>query len=135
MSEDFFKKFKASKPPFIDAIECYTYLDIMRLVGPIDISTVPDMQRFIETHKKNADFLSKDFLVDFKKVTTLDGTAVAQFLIFLHGLKKRKRKLALMNVPSKFMKLLEISKIESYFVICESETKAFSQILEWSQEW
>lgn len=122
-------------PPFVDSVESYNNLHIIRLRGELGAPVVPQFGEFLKEAKKESKLLGKDLLIDFKDVGAVDSATVAQLLTMLSELRHKKRKLALVNISSKLRKTLEVLRLDELFVICESEREAFREILRWSDDW
>ena len=135
MFGNFFWKSKHTAPSFVESIEDYTHLKIIRLKGYLDASTVREVQDFLQKTKKNPAVLNKSVLLDLKNVAQVDSAVVAGLVTVLMQLKQKNFKLGLMNVPDALQGMLEVMKLENIFLVFESEKKAFSEILAWSKEW
>ena len=135
MPASFFQNDDEGAPPFVEGVDDYPHLKIIRLKGCLDISTIRDVQRFLQNTKKKESRVNKSILLDLKYVAEVDSAAVAGLIDVLSKLKQKNFKLGLMNVPDHLKSMLQILKLENVFVIFESEKKAFSEILTWSEEW
>ena len=135
MTAGFFKNDDEMMPYFVESMDDYPHLKIVKLKGCLDISTIQDVQAFLQHTKKKESRINKSVLLDLKQVAEVDSAAVAGFVEVLSKLKQKNFKLGLMNVPDNLRSMLQILKLENVFVIFESEKKAFSQILAWSEEW
>ena len=135
MPAGFFKNDNEMMPYFVESMDDYPHLKIVKLKGRLDISTIQDVQSFLQRTKKKENRINKSVLLDLKQVAEVDSAAVAGFVEVLSKLKQKNFKLGLMNVPDNLRSMLQILKLESVFVIFESEKKAFNQILAWSEEW
>ena len=131
----FFWSKKPKIPSFVEIVEDYPHLKIVRLKGYLDVSTVSEVQYFLQAAKKTRSFLNKSVLLDLKNVARVDSAVIAGLVKVLSELKQKNFKLGLMNVPDGFKGILEILKLENVFLIFESEKIAFSEILAWSEEW
>ena len=74
---DFFHKRKLKIPAFVEVIEDYPHLKIIRLKGYLDVSTVSEVQCFLKVAKKTKDFLNKSVLLDLKNVACVDSAVIA----------------------------------------------------------
>lgn len=122
-------------PAFVESVDDYPHLKIIKLKGRLDISTIQDVQLFLQNTKKNDSRINKSVLLDLKNVVDVDSAGVAGFIKVLSKLKQKNFKLGLMNIPENLSKMLQILKLENVFIIFESEKKAFNEILAWSREW
>ena len=132
---NFFKKKEPQTPSFIESIDDYTHLKIVRLKGYLDSSTMSEVQSFIRISKKKGSFLNKSVLLDLKNVAHVDSSVIAGLVRIFSELKQKKFKFGLVNVPDNLKGMLEIMKLENIFLVFESEKKAFNEILAWSEEW
>ncbi len=130
-----FKKNKEKIPPFVESVDDYPHLKIIKLKGRLDISTIQDVQSFLQDTKDKEGRINKSVLLDLKQVVEVDSAAIAGFVEVLSNLKQKNFKLGLMNIPDNFKGMLQILKLENIFFVFESEKKAFSEILAWSEEW
>ena len=135
MPTGFFQNDKEKMPPCVEKVDDYPHLRIVKLKGYLDISTIQDVQSFLQETKKKEGRINKSVLLDFKNVSEVDSAGVAGFVEMLSKLKHRNFKLGLMNVPENLRHMLQILKLENIFAIFESEKKAFNEILAWSKEW
>ena len=131
----FFKNRNKKPPVFVESVDEYPHLKIVKLKGYLDISTIQDLQSFLQNTKKKEGRMNKSVLLDLKHVAEVDSTAIAGFIKVLSKLRQKNFKLGLMNIPENLKSMLQILKLENVFVIFESEKKAFSEILAWSKEW
>jgi len=126
---DFFKGEGKEEPPdFIEKIEEFENVDIVRLKGPIDMFTIPDIDDLRKKAIREKFFLKKDILLDFKSVTHVDGATCAMLVSVVSELKHEKRRLALINVSSGLKNMMDISMIEHMFTIYETEKEALAQL-------
>jgi anti-anti-sigma factor len=128
MLKDFFKTGKNSIIPFIEKIEDKDNLHVVRLKGPIDMTTVPQVENLIWKARVNRGLLNKDILLDFKNVTHIDSSIIALLLMALSDLKHEKHKLVLINIPSEFKDMVAIENLNALFCICDSESDALEHI-------
>ncbi len=135
MPTGFFQNGEEKLPSFVESVDDYPHLKIVRLKGRLDISTIQDVQAFLQNTKKKEGRVNKSVLLDLKYVADVDSAAIAGFIKVLSKLKQRNFKLGLMNIPESFKSMLQILKLENVFVIFESEKKAFREILAWSEDW
>jgi len=115
-------------PAFIEEIEELEKIDIVRLKGPIDMFTIPGLDDLKDKATREKNFLKKDIILDFKKVTHVDGATCAMLVQTLSQLKHEKHQLVLMNVSSKLRNMMDISMIGKMFTIYETEEEALAQL-------
>ena len=132
---DFFYNTKGEMPSFIESVDEYPHLKIVKLKGWLDHTTVPEVQFYLKKAKKNRGVLNKNVLLDLKNVASVDTAAIAGLLQVLSELKQKNYKLGLMNVPETMRDHLKILKLDEIFLVFESENKAFREILAWSEGW
>ena len=132
---NFFKKNVSKNPPCVESVDDYPHLKIVKLKGELNISTIQEVQLFLQYTKKKESKINKSVVLDLKNVVEVDSAAVAGFIKVLSKLKQKNFKLGLMNIPETLKHMLEILKLENIFAVFESEKKAFREILAWSEEW
>ena len=135
MSAGFFGNSNERMPSFVESVDDYPHLKIVKLKGRLDISTIQGVQSFLQSAKKRESRVNKSILLDLTHVADVDSAAIAGFIEVLSKLKQKNFKLGLMNIPDSLRSMLQILRLENMFVIFESEKKAFSEILAWSEEW
>ena len=122
-------------PACVESVDDYPHLKIIKLKGCLDISTTQDVQLFLQNTKKKDSRINKSVLLDLKNIVDVDSAGIAGLVKVLSRLKHKNFKLGLMNIPENLKGMLQILKLEDLFFIFESEKKAFSEILAWSEEW
>jgi anti-anti-sigma factor len=130
-----FRKKALVLPSFVENIEDFPHLKIIKLKGYLDVGTVSEVQHFLQAAKKSKDFLNKSVLLDLRNVARVDSAVVAGLVKVLSALKQKNFKLGLMNVPDGFKGILEILRLQNVFLVFQSEKIAFSEILAWSEDW
>src|SRR3989338_1625214 len=135
MRFSFFRSNKEVRPACVESVDDYPHLKIVKLKGRLDISTIQDVQSFLQYTKKKESRINKSVLLDLKNVIDVDSAGIAGFVKVLSKLKQKNFKLGLMNIPENLRGMLQILKLDNVFFIFESERKAFSEILAWSEEW
>ncbi len=132
---EFFHNEKGQLPSFIESLDDYPHLKIVRLRGFLNLHENPEIQHFLSRAQKKGAGLNKSILLDLKNASHVDSATIAGFLSVLSKLKKKNFKLGLMNVPDALKGALEILKLDDIFIIFESEKRALTEILEWSRDW
>lgn len=122
-------------PSFIEKIEDFPHLRIVRLCGEIDLRVIPEVQSYFKAQKFVDLVLSKSVVLDLRKVTQLDTSAIAGLVSLLSGLKKRNFRLAVMNAPDSMKDQLEMLKLDKLVAVFDSRKGTFSEILKWSEDW
>ena len=131
----FFTNENGQFPSFVDAIDSFEHVKIVRLKGRLDSQASGEMGYFFKKVQKSPGQLDRSVLLDFRKVESVETTAIAQLLKILTLLKKKNYRLGLFNVPEIMSGMLEVLKLENVFQIFDSKAKAYKAILEWSHEW
>jgi anti-anti-sigma factor len=132
---DIFRDAESELPAFIEKVDDFPHLKIIRLKGRIDRTALPEMKKLMTRVKKNPGSLHKSILLDLKNVSHLDTVGIAELIKVLSELRQKKRELGLVNVPDKFKSLLEILKVHDLFHVFSSQKQAFEKIMAWSEEW
>ena len=85
--------------PFsIASLEDYPTIRIVRLRGAIDQKTVADLEHFRKWVEKHRSFKHKHVLLDFKSVTHIDTSAVAEIIQTVSELKTAHFRLGAINL-------------------------------------
>ena len=79
MPIDFFKNGKEKIPLFVESMDDYPHLKIVKLKGRLDISIVQEVQAFLQNTKKKESRINKSVLLDLKHVAEVDSAAIAGF--------------------------------------------------------
>ena len=135
MLADFFLNNDGKLPSFIESVDDFPHLKIVRLRGNIDSDALGDIQFFIKKINKKSEILNKSVLLDLRKVEQIDTAAIAQLLQLFKDLKEKKYRLGIMNAPEMLRHMMGILKLDDIFLTFESQKKAFSEILAWSEDW
>jgi len=132
---EFFYNDKGKLPSFIESVDDFPHLKIVKLRGPIDGMTVPKVQFFLKKAQKNPMVLNKSVLLDLRKVTHVDTIAIAGILKVLSTLTQKKYKLGLVNAPEALRSQLAILRLDKIVTVFESWEKALLEIHTWNKEW
>lgn len=114
--------------PFVDKYERIANVRVMRFKGPIDDETISQIIKLKSQIEKNEDINTLNVLLDLKKTTYVDSAALGGFILRLSELKKRGKKLGLINVPEGMKNMLDIFKCKGLFFIFESEESALKSL-------
>ncbi|MBU1894545.1 MAG: STAS domain-containing protein [Candidatus Omnitrophota bacterium] len=128
MLKKFFFNHTEAPPTFIDSIEDKEQVHIIRLKGPIDMFTIPSIQELKEEAEKEKGMIGKNILLNFGKVTHIDGATCALLLNILSELKQEKHKLVITNASEELKNMMEISKIGELFLVYETETQGLEEL-------
>ena len=111
--------------PFsIAALEDYPTIRIVRLRGSIDQKTVADLERFRKWVEKRRNFKHKNVILDFKEVTHIDTSAVAEIIQAVSELKTAHFRLGAINLNETVRSMFQVLKVEKLVVIYDNESKA-----------
>ena len=135
MSAAFFRNGNQETPAFVESVDDYPHLKIIKLKGYLDISMIKDMQLFLQNTKKKESRVNKSILLDLEHVADVDSAVIAGFIKILSKLKEKNFRLGFLNIPDSLRSMLQILRLENMFVVFESEKIAFREILAWSEEW
>ncbi|HTL70800.1 MAG TPA: STAS domain-containing protein [Candidatus Eisenbacteria bacterium] len=126
---------KGSWPGFIDGVDEFSHLIMVKLKGDLDFHAVPEVTRFLDNSDNGRKLTKKSVLFDLRKVEKVDTAVIAQLIVVLSKLKQRNFKLGLMNVPDRLNGIVEILKLEDILRIFPTKSDAFNEILAWSEDW
>ena len=111
--------------PFsIAALEDYPTIRIVRLRGPIDQTTVTDLERFKKWVEKHRGFKHKHVLLDFKSVTHIDTAAVAEIIQTVSELKTARFRLGAINLNDEVRSMFQVLKVEKLLTFYKNESEA-----------
>lgn len=135
MLAEFFHNDKGKLPFFIDKVEDFPHLKIVRLRGDLDATTIAEIQAFTKKAKKKGIPLNKNLILDLRKVARVDTAAIAQLLHIFSQLKQKKQRMGIINAPDALKDMIGILKLDDVFLTFESQNKALSEIIAWSEDW
>lgn len=116
---------KDETPPFsIAALEDYPTIRIVRLRGPIDRQIVAELERFRKWVEKHKGFKYKHVLLDFKNVTTIDTSAVAEIIQTVSDLKIAHFRLGAINLNDHVRSMFQVLKVEKLIIFFANESEA-----------
>jgi len=111
--------------PFsIAALEDYPTIRIVRLRGSIDQKTVTDLEHFRKWVEKHRGFKHKHVLLDFKNVTHIDTSAVAEIIQTVSELKTAHFRLGAINLNETVRSMFQVLKVEKLVAIYDNESEA-----------
>ena len=123
-----FFEFDGSAPASIAAVEDYPSLRIVRLRGPIDSSTVADLEKFRKWVAGHKGFKPKHILLDFKLVTRMDTSAVAQIIQTVGELRQKNFRLGAFHLVDEFSSLLQVLKVDKWITFYDNESEALRDL-------
>lgn len=129
----FFDK-DGSPPLSIAAVEDYPSIRIVRLRGSIDQSTVAEIERFRKWVAKHKGFKHKHVLLDFRSVTHVDTSAVAEILQEVAELKTAHFRLGAINLNEDVKSMFQVLKAEKLVVVFKNESEAVEDFKKGARE-
>lgn len=123
-----FFEFDGSAPASIAAVEDYPSLRIVRLRGPIDSTTVAHIERFRKWVSGHKGYKLKHVLLDFKHVTRMDTSAVAQIIQTVGELRQKNFRLGAFHLNEEFSSLLQVLKVDKWITFYENESQAMHDL-------
>ncbi|MBP9854940.1 MAG: hypothetical protein KBD53_08745 [Candidatus Omnitrophica bacterium] len=104
MITDFLKYHEIPYPPHLDGWEEFEHVRVLKFQGPINKITLPGI---LEFRKKldSAGLPQKNFIIDTKKVTDIDTSAIA---VILMEIKKGNEKVGIIHPPAELKGYMEI---------------------------
>jgi anti-anti-sigma factor len=124
---DIFRDEKGKLLPSIKEIKRLNQTTIVRFQGMIDSSTIPIISKNIKSEMKM--YLDRNILLDFKEAAHIDSSTLAYMISLLNQLKKRNRKLGLINTSSEMDNYLDIEKARSSVHVFKNEKAALKSLM------
>ena len=124
---DIFRDEKGKLLPSIKETKRLNQTTIVRFQGMIDSSTIPIISKNIKSEMKI--HLDRNILLDFKKAVHIDSSTLAYMISLLNQLKKRDRKLGLINISSEMDNYLDIEKVRSSVHVFKNEKEALKSLM------
>ena len=116
---------KEGAAPFsIAALEDYPTIRIVRLRGPIDQTTVSELERFRKWVGRHRGFKLKNVLLDFRSVTSVDTSAIAEIIQHVSELKSAHFRLGAINLKEEVRSMFQVLKVEKLVVFYNNESEA-----------
>ena len=115
-------------PLSIAAVEDYPTLRIIRLRGPIDQTTVSDLEKFRKWVAHHKGFKPKHTLLDFKSVTRMDTAAVAEILQAVSELKTAHCRVGVIHLNEMHRDMLRVLRVDSWLVFYDNESEALDDL-------
>jgi len=113
---------------FVKEIELKKGVEILRLKGRMNASTIPQMMSNRKFTEKV--MLDRDMILDMEYVTETDSSTLAAFILLISNLKAHNRRLAIINVPQTLKKQLKFNRLKYFLRIYKSEKAAMNEFLE-----
>ncbi len=111
-------------PASISGVEDYPTIRIVRLRGPIDQSTVSELERFRKWVANHKGFKHKHVILDFRHVTRTDTAAVAQILQAVSELKTANFRLGAIHLTGETRSMFQVLKVEKWIEVFDNESDA-----------
>jgi len=124
---DIFRDEEGKLLPSIKETNRLSQTTIVRFQGVIDSSTIPVISKNIKSEMKI--YLDRNILLDFRKATHIDSSTLGYMISLLSQLKKRDRKLGLINTSSEMDNYLEIEKVKSLVHVFKKEKEALKSLM------
>ena len=115
-------------PLSIAAVEDYPTLRIIRLRGPIDQTTVYDLEKFRKSVSQHKGFTHKHILLDFKEVTRMDTAAVAQIIQAVSELKSKHYRVGVIHLQEMHRDMMRVLRVENWLVFYDNESEALDDL-------
>ena len=135
MLAEFFHNDKQQLPYFIESVDDFPHLKLVKLRGDLDTKALGEINQLMKKAKKKTGILDKNVILDLRKVGQVDTATIAQLLKICTDLKQKKYQLGIMNAPESMRHMIGILKLDKVVLNFESKKLAFSEILAWSKDW
>lgn len=126
---DLFKKRQREKPPYLDRIDVFEKLEIVRLKGRLDHEMIPIVEARIKENRAMGSKIEKNVILDFAQVEHVDSALIASHVIHLNEYQEKGFTIAFINVTREWQSLVEIFKKDNgKFKIYASEEEAVKEL-------
>jgi anti-anti-sigma regulatory factor len=115
-------------PLSIFSLEDYPSIRIVRLRGPIDQTTVTELEHFRKWLAGHKGFQHKHLVLDFKQVTRTDTSAVASLMQAIGDLKSANYRLGIIYLDENFRNMLHILKVDQWVTFYANESEAVKDL-------
>lgn len=122
-----FKRCDGSPLPYVKAIKEMENLIIARLHGPIDFTTVPIV--YTDFKSKLRRYLNKNILLDFREVTHVDSSTIANLIFMLSQLQHHNRKFGITHISPILEHHIEIDNVRPLIRVYKNETEALAELM------
>ncbi len=123
-----FKKKLKEKPPYLEKIDSFEKLDIVRLKGRLDHEMIPIVESRIKTNRAAGSTIDKNVVLDFARVEHVDSALIASHVIHLKEYQEKGFTIAFLNVTNQWQALVEIFKESKEFKVYVSEDQAIKDL-------
>ena len=124
---DVFRSRNGNILSYIKEIKEIDDLAIVKLKGSIDFHTIPVLRANLGSRVNK--YLDMDILLDFKEVSRVDSTTLASLIQLLAELKRRNRKLGIMNMTPLLRNYLNITRLKAVVQVYKSQKDAMNDML------
>lgn len=112
------------KPVYLDRIDEFKHVDVIRLKGVIDRHIIPLIEDRIQQNRRAGSTIDKNVLIDYALVEDVDTATVAFHLVRLKEYEARGHKIGFLNPSAKLRALLDMFKQAETFFIYPDEAAA-----------
>lgn len=123
-----FNKQLKKKPPYLERIDSFEKLDIVRLKGRLDHEMIPIVESRIKTNRAAGSTIDKNVVLDFARVEHVDSALIASHVIHLKEYQEKGFTIAFLNVTNEWQALVEIFKENEKFKVYVSEDQAIKDL-------
>lgn len=117
-----------SKPIYLDRIDEWDHVDIIRLQGNIDREVIPLIDARIDQNRRAGSRIDKNVVVDYAKVLDVDSATIAFHLVRLKEYEAVGFKVGFLNPSIKLRTLLNMFRQHEAFQIYQSEQEALAAL-------
>ena len=117
---------KILKAPFIDRVDEWPHVRVVRLKGPIDKEVIPQMDRLKDEILRHGRFERKNIIFDVARVTAFDSATVAALILWMRELQEDHHRMGFIHVSEDMIDLAELFNVEDRFKVYESEEQAIA---------
>jgi anti-anti-sigma regulatory factor len=121
---DLFHKPRKEKPPYLERIDIFEKLEIVRLKGRLDHEVIPIVEARIRENRSMGSTIEKNLLLDFALVDHVDSALIASHVLHLSEYQAKGLTIAFINVTTEWRALVGIFKENGEFKVFESEDEA-----------
>ncbi|HBD94175.1 MAG: anti-anti-sigma factor [Spirochaetes bacterium GWF1_31_7] len=96
---------------------------IINIIGEVDLYNAPKIKEVInDTIKKNF----TKFIINMNEVTYIDSTGIGSLIFARQTILAAKGSLRLINIKDSVKKIFELTKLNNFFTIYNSESEAIA---------
>lgn len=128
MMIELFKKNRREKPAYLDRIDQLEMMEIVRLQGKIDQTTIPAIEARIQENRRAGDRIDKHIVLDFLKVDHVDSATIAFHIFHLKEYQDNGFRVGFINITHELRILLNMFKENDHFKVYASEAEAVKDL-------